>query len=129
MTTSHNAFWYAIGSGWLEFLASETRIQWDRCCRAVYFVDVGRSNILRIKTKNDMVAFTKKWGNQRRGPSFDWIGLAKKYDGIEITPFEYIFGWDCASGCVWNLGNVSLSPADDATISELRRRAIDRKIA
>lgn len=39
----------------------------------------------------------------------DWPKVAKRYGGIEITPYIYkarmthlwYYGWDVASGCVW----------------------------
>lgn len=52
---------------------------------------------------------------QRRPGMFrdiDWPRLARLYDGILITPYIWscrldpetfwYYGWDCASGCIWN---------------------------
>ena len=47
----------------------------------------------------------------------DWKKVASKYDGIEIVPYQpkarmnllWYYGWDIASGCIWNLGNTSLN--------------------
>jgi len=50
----------------------------------------------------------------------DWEAVAKRYTGIEIEPYNWerrnsgpnnnysmsmlwYYGWDCASGCVWEL--------------------------
>lgn len=41
----------------------------------------------------------------------DWREVAKDYDGLIIAPYqwsrrmetEWYYGWDCASGCIWNL--------------------------
>jgi len=41
----------------------------------------------------------------------DWHRVAGEYDGLIIAPYQYsrrfgpgwYYGWDCASGCVWNL--------------------------
>lgn len=43
----------------------------------------------------------------------DWDRVKSKYDGIIIAPYQWEFrlndktfwfyGWDCASGCIWNL--------------------------
>lgn len=49
-------------------------------------------------------------GDERRG-AINWAMVAEDYDGILITPYQYgrrlnamwYYGWDCASGCIWNL--------------------------
>lgn len=41
----------------------------------------------------------------------DWARVVTEYDGIIIAPYQYsrrfspdwYYGWDCASGCIWNL--------------------------
>jgi hypothetical protein len=50
--------------------------------------------------------------------------LTDKYDGIEINPYQFearyqylwYYGWDIASGCVWNLNNVKLKLLTDKGI-------------
>ncbi len=40
----------------------------------------------------------------------DWPKLSKQYSALEITPYQWkrrlesiwYYGWDCASGCIWN---------------------------
>ncbi len=41
----------------------------------------------------------------------DWRRLAERYDGLIIAPYQWsrrldgpswYYGWDCASGCIWN---------------------------
>ena len=53
----------------------------------------------------------------------DWHAVAQAYAGIEIAPycwslrFEYEFlwyyGWDCASGCVWELSAVRVGQCEE----------------
>lgn len=41
----------------------------------------------------------------------DWARVKARYDGIVIAPYQWplrldliwYYGWDCASGCIWNL--------------------------
>ncbi|MFE2998709.1 hypothetical protein ACFXG4_27365 [Nocardia sp. NPDC059246] len=41
----------------------------------------------------------------------DWPTVVQRYDGVIITPhlwerhhsLDWYYGWDCASGCIWNL--------------------------
>ena len=52
----------------------------------------------------------------------DWPTVAEQYDGIIITPYQWqcrmldttswYYGWDCASGCIWNLDVLSVVPAE-----------------
>lgn len=45
-----------------------------------------------------------------RMKSVDYVSLSKNYAGLEIAPYFYekrlssfwYYGWDCASGCIWN---------------------------
>ena len=43
----------------------------------------------------------------------DWAKVASHYDGIEICPYiesrrnmTWYYGWDVASGCVWNASGI-----------------------
>lgn len=46
----------------------------------------------------------------------DWIKVKEKYQGIIIAPYQWqcrwaletswYYGWDCASGCIWDLNAV-----------------------
>lgn len=104
-----------------------------------HYIQLKRSaRILYIHTGRQLEAFTKKyelkdgpinkilaqthvefsekhpdWGERRRSiMEIDWPRLAKKYQGIVITPhlynmrlklgFQWYSGWDCASGCIWD---------------------------
>lgn len=48
-------------------------------------------------------------------------GVAKDYDGIEIAPYqeslrydlEWYYGWDVASGCIWNFEGIRLNKIVD----------------
>lgn len=50
----------------------------------------------------------------------DWREVVKDCDGLIIAPYiytrrmatEWYYGWDCASGCIWNLSAIaSVEPA------------------
>lgn len=82
------------------------------------------ANIRRIDNGYDLDVFTDQFGVQtdweRRFDKswekwpIDWRAVAEKYDGITIAPYQWsrrmshdwYYGWDCASGCVWNLGAI-----------------------
>ena len=51
----------------------------------------------------------------------DWTRVAAQYDGLIIAPYQWpcrmkydwYYGWDAASGCIWNLSAIaSVSPVD-----------------
>lgn len=84
------------------------------------------ANILWLDTPEAIDAFGDKYAaddelNRRIGEigsnwgksiyHIDWKRVAKDYHGIIITPYQWsqrlgrhswYYGWDCASGCIWN---------------------------
>lgn len=78
-------------------------------------------NVLIISGANQLSAFDKEygeWGKIFPSMSYDkrwidWRKVAQRYDGIIIAPYQWrhrldtqvsdwYYGWDCASGCIWN---------------------------
>lgn len=81
------------------------------------------AKLCRIETPEQLVAFDKEYSGQVAGiPRFHWIHwnrVAEKFDGILISPYQWNFrlshmrwyyGWDCASGCIWNKDVISVIP-------------------
>jgi hypothetical protein len=72
-----------------------------------YEVVLHDSNILVLDTPKKILEFGREY---RIGESIDWPRLAKTHDGIEISPYQWslrlnllwYYGWDVASGCIWN---------------------------
>lgn len=85
------------------------------------------AKILYLRTPKDIDDFGDKYGyslleklghkldDSMYGGKYidqiDWHRVAKKYQGIIITPYiwpqrlgrhMWYYGWDCASGCIWN---------------------------
>jgi hypothetical protein len=114
-------FWYGFGNEWIDWVRGEMP-EWEG--EYLYEVDIGRSNILQIKTTSEITIFNKKYqaseskhGYSRvPGYAIDWGAVAKKYDGIEINPYQWgcrlkyiwYYSWDVAGGCVWNLAHIQL---------------------
>lgn len=52
--------------------------------------------------------------------AIDWARVARYYHGIVIAPYQWsrrmspdwYYGWDCASGCVWNLAAIDVAAAE-----------------
>ena len=124
-----NGFWYGFGSEWIDWCRSEMT---DWVGKYIYSVDVGNSNILQIKTHMELMMFNREYQSnlsdagyiREEGESIDWKKVASKYDGIEINPYQFearyqylwYYGWDVASGCIWNLKSVKLNLLTDKGI-------------
>ncbi len=122
-------FWYGFGSEWIDWTRSEVP---DWVGKYIYSVDIGNSNVLQINTHMELMQFNREYqsnisgtGHRRlEGEVIDWKKVADKYDGIEINPYQFearyqylwYYGWDIASGCIWNLKNVKLKLLTDKGI-------------
>ena len=86
------------------------------------------ANILRITSALELDEFTVKYAVQteferrftwkrddKRKWPIDWRGVAAQLDGIIIAPYQWgqrnatdwYYGWDCASGCIWNTAAIA----------------------
>lgn len=115
-----DGFWYGFGNEWIdwtEIAGPEYKGEY------VYEVDINGSNVLQIKDYSEFIEFTKEYGSREQiAPgiifSIDWPRIELKYDGIEINPYIgqvrhntktiWYYGWDVASGCIWNLNKVEI---------------------
>jgi len=116
-----DGFWYGFGDKWIDYTEMAGH---ERKGNYLYEVDIVGSNILQIKDYSEIAKFTNEYGSSKQiipGKIFsiDWSRIEFKYDGIEINPYLYqvrfddkflwYYGWDVASGCVWNLENVKIT--------------------
>lgn len=103
----------------IETLAFQTEI-----------VLVDNPKIARITTDKELLAFDSEFTARKRRFStanaldhltgygqVNWDRAAQRYDGIIIAPYlwnmrlggpTWYYGWDCASGCIWNLNAIYL---------------------
>lgn len=59
------------------------------------------------------------YGTRHGARPIDWRAVAADYDGIIIAPYQWshrlelswYYGWDCASGCIWNLDAIAAMTA------------------
>ncbi len=112
-----NGLWYGFGKEWIDWI--ETGMpHWKGVY--IYEVYMDKSNILKIKGYSQIEDFTKEYilkdGQYSETYFIDWKRVSLKYDGIEINPYMWkyrlelgwYYGWDVASGCVWNLDKVKI---------------------
>lgn len=114
-----SGFWYGFGNEWIDWVRSEMP-QWEG--NYIYEVDIGSSNVLQIKNGEELEKFHNEYVESNISEyNIKWPEVSKKYDGIEINPYQWearleyswYYGWDIASGCVWNLSNVKLKLITD----------------
>ena len=78
------------------------------------------ANVLVIETVEQFDAFADEYADKLlasvSSKGVNWNRVAKKYDGIIIAPYRWdrrlgnhlwYYGWDCASGCIWNMDAVA----------------------
>ena len=106
-------FWYSFGTEWIEWVKSEMP-EWMG--NNLYEVKIQNKNILKINSSYHLVEFDNEFKvknpiNDIYCDFIDWKRVYEKYDGIEITPYNWDFrlkymwyySWDVASGCIWNV--------------------------
>lgn len=96
------------------------------------------ANILLISTGDELMAFHDKFcvddpdfprarhwmDDERKYWSVHWPAVAALYQGVIIAPYlwshrldgpMWYYGWDCASGCIWDLDAIwSVTPQAEA---------------
>ena len=111
--------WYGFADSWQKWCESEMP-HWIYC--HFYEIKPRGSNLLVLKTKLDMFRFNEEYGGKPILPGMkifkqiEWNKVAQSYDGIEIPvyfwefrlhpDFMWYYGFDVASGCIWNLKRV-----------------------
>ena len=121
-----DGFWVSVEGeqDWREWCESE---QWGLDRLAVDNVVTLRddANILYVETVEDLIHLDKRFGvsagsvSLSRNYGMAWGSILRQYDGIIIAPYQWsvrtdimwYYGWDCASGCIWNLRAI-----DDVTV-------------
>jgi hypothetical protein len=114
-------FWISVedenvGENWKEWCESEN-FQVENLKYSHQITLKEDSNILYISTPEDLFSFTKKYPSKigfiGDTNQLDWDEVSKIYQGIIISPYQcdcrmslescWYYGWDCSSGCIWDL--------------------------
>jgi hypothetical protein len=88
--------------------------------------------VVILDTAGAVRTFAAKFGTTKN--YINWRRVARKYHGIVIAPYLrelrfdeavwWYYGWDCASGCIWNrkaiAGVEELAPAESGLDAERR---------
>jgi hypothetical protein len=105
------------GNGWKEWCISE-EYEEENLAHKHEIIPKANANIARLTSYKTIKRFNGRYGIVNPWPSFmtrlgriDWTSVKKYYQGIIVTKyysrywmeFPWLYGWDCASGCIWDL--------------------------
>lgn len=123
-------FWVSDESrddGW-AWWCRDTEFQLDALACATRVVLAPSARVCWLTTAAGILRFTDDFGawptymdpfpwRVKQGYAIDWAAVAKDYQGIIITPYQWTrrldpltcwyYGWDCASGCLWDAAAVA----------------------
>lgn len=121
-------FWLSVdgsGEGWADWCKEN---DFDSGWRYVYGVNLSRgANILMIEDVSGLDSFTEEYGvsmDRHHSTLIEWARVADDYQGVIISPYQWgrrldgpasgwYYGWDCASGCIWDADAVGWLMAID----------------
>lgn len=120
---------YEQGEHWKPrglWLSVEGEQDWKEWCESERFGSLNHvtevtlkpgSNVLTIATTDALDRFNRDFGNgdDLSVRSIDWQRVRTLWDGLIIAPYQWerrldlmwYYGWDCASGVIWNLGAIA----------------------
>ncbi|WQY99783.1 hypothetical protein [Microbacterium phage MO526] len=106
------------------------------------------ADVLHLASLAEIRAFTAEYAGHpaylEKAPDLarryiDWPRVAAEHDGILITPYQWgarldrdtfwYYGWDCASGCFWNLRAVTPAPDPRERAEYIAASAADAALA
>lgn len=120
-----NGFWFSnddCEDNWEQFCTKE-----QFCLESLTFKKLFKfsdsSNVLIISNLKEFDAFCDSYVIKNDNTygffssnNIDWNAVSEKYDGIYIPNYYWerrnsdhscwYYGWDCASGCIWNLSAI-----------------------
>ncbi len=122
--------WYDVDGDWTKWCTSE-EMGWLR--PYIYEIILDKSGLLKINDIDKFEKFEKDFQAEKQEDHFgftlppscdglfskiDWHKVMKEYGAIEIAPYlwkkrltsMFYYGWDCASGCVWDEKILTIKP-------------------
>ncbi len=121
-----NGLWFSV-----EELPDADSVTWKEWCESENFrienlsfpyeiILNDNASILHLKSEGEIFQFNKHYrfsaGNYDsplHAYMVNWVEVKKEYQGIIIAPYQWdcrlsptciwYYGWDCASGCIWDI--------------------------
>ena len=103
-------FWWGCGPSWLDWVLSDMP-SWVH--PYAYRIDIDESRLLKLTMPEMIDDFTRTYSKPDNW-FIKWqeVIATTGLSGIEISPYQWsrrltpnnfwYYGWDCASGCVWD---------------------------
>ena len=111
--------WFEVDGDWQRWCEAENfrKDEMNVC----YQLEFEPFDVLFLKNELDIDRFTHQYerGDLERNfhMDIDWPQVAEEYSGIVIAPYcwqrrmanhtMWYYGWDCASGCIWDLSIIT----------------------
>jgi len=117
-------FWVSVAGedDWLAWCQDNAFSPEDLACPHEVTLRPG-ANLLHISSPEGMEEFHAAYSVPEEGrayqylrpESIDWRKVAADYDGLINAPYQwqcrismhFYYGWDCASGCIWNVNAIA----------------------
>ncbi len=109
--------WFEVDGDWQRWCKAE---DWGKEWFVIeHFLEFDPARVLHLESAFTIDLFHERYaipcGTLRLGLTIDWPRVADEYAGIVIAPYcwerrmEYMwyYGWDCASGCIWDLSIIT----------------------
>ena len=111
-----NGLWVSVEDAWKNWCLDELfYLEYIKHCSEV--VIKPDANILTMSTEEELFSFSDKYpieASYFSGLGYvDWSAVTKDYGGVIIAPYlwgcrnnqksMWYYGWDVASGCIWDL--------------------------
>jgi len=119
-----SGLWVSVAGpdDWSSWCQSEG-FRLSRLAYAAEIEPVGGARILHLRGPSWIDHFHNAYAVSEprllRGLTIDWPTVSRKYDGIVIAPYvwsrrldgdaRWYYGWDCASGCIWNPNAIAIA--------------------
>ena len=113
-----SGLWVSAGDAWA--VAAEDMFGTEVVRHASLVTLAPDANILHLETIGDIDRFTEQYIDRPFDGCpqiIDWHRVAEQYQGILIVPYQsrrrltphtfWYYGWDCASGCIWDTAAVA----------------------
>jgi hypothetical protein len=108
--------WVSIGDAWRQWCIEEEYNTKALVC-ATEIILMPDAKILHLHTAKQIDMFTSDYSMLDGLHNIDWDRIAMQYQGIIIAPYcwqrrltdhtLWYYGWDCASGCIWDAAAIS----------------------
>lgn len=131
ITAKPNGLWFDVNEDWVRWCQDN---QWglDRLVFRHKVEITDWTRILKLCTADDLFRFTSEYQSRDYSIyqcySICWPEVANTFSGIIIAPYiwdcrlnnraRWYYGWDCASGCVWDVSIIRLSPPDHIEVTK-----------